>query len=220
LKDGKTTALPRYTSSAVNRAIRSEIANVDVYQKIVKAYETEPIIRLYTQEKEQMRQARKVQEDVELAISNGMEILCRDLNWGLAKQLLANFSKRRIQRLSRIFNRMKVVNIVDLLGGVIDGKTGVEACEVVLLALRKMEADEWIQVRITGQEHTSAMETTVEFTEPRMDYAGLAAAQKLTSIMQEGKFWNQVVEMKQKSIRNSEGYLTKVSRAGCGRGVV
>jgi len=212
LKDGKTTALPRYTSQAVHRAIRSKISSIEVYQNIAKAYEADPSVQLYTEDKEQVRRkAFSVQENVEREVAKGMEVLSKDLNVGLIKQLVAIFTRRRIQRLSRLFNRMTVGNLVDLLGGKVEGAPGDEACRIALSALRQMDHDRWIRLNVESQSTTSPQDVIVQFSEFEVDHAGLEAAQRLTRIMQEGKFWDQVVESKQKSVRNSESYLTKVS---------
>jgi COP9 signalosome complex subunit 3 len=212
LKDGKMTSLPRYTSQAVTKAVRSRIANVEMYQNIAKAYEAEPPIQLYSTDKEQMRrQCFAVQDKLEKEVQKAMEVLKKDLNVGLAKQLVALFTRRRIQRLSRLFSRLKLSNLVDLLGGTVEGLSGDEACNAVMNSLRRMDADRWI--RLTVEDHDTTLvigDTIVQFSDFEVDHASLEAAQRLTRVMQEAKFWNQCVEVKQKSVRNSEGFLTKV----------
>jgi COP9 signalosome complex subunit 3 len=213
LKDGKTSPLPRYTSQAVTRAIRSKLAGVEAYQNIAKAYEAEPSIRLYAADNEKMRrQAYSVQDNLEVEINKGMDTLSKDQNVGLVKRLLGIFVRRRIQRLSRLINRLKVGDIVDLLGGEIEGKTGNEACLGVIAALEQMDADRWL--RLTVEEGTggqgSPAEVIVRFAQHEVDHAGLEAVHRLTRIMQEASWWDKVVEYKQKSVKTSEAYLSKV----------
>jgi COP9 signalosome complex subunit 3 len=215
LKEGKTRPLPRYTSQAVLRATRSKIASIETYQNIAKAYEAELTIKLNSKDSEQIqRQANELQENVDREFEKAAEVLIRDLNVGLMRQLLAVYTRRKIQRLSRLFNRIKVGDIVNLLGGRVEGAVGAEASQVVMNALQQMHADRWIRLTLEGnQEGTSSspQEVIVHFSEFKVDHAGLEAAKQLTSVMQEGKYWDQIVEQRQKSVRSSEAYLTKVS---------
>lgn len=216
LKDGKTSPLPRYTSQAVTRAMRSKLAGLEVYEKVTKAYEADPAVQLYPVDKEKMRrEACSVQELLEMEITKGMETLSRDLNVGLVKRVLEVFVRRRIQRLARLFNRLKVHDLVDLLGGTVDGKTGNEACLAVLAALQQMHADRWLHLTVEGGDSSSSDapgDVIVKLSQIEVNHSGLEATQRLTTIMQEASWWDKVVVYKQKAVKTSEAYLTKVSR--------
>jgi hypothetical protein len=192
------------------------MAGLEVYEKLAKAFEADPAVQLYPADKEKMRrEACSVHELLEMEITKGMEILSRDLNVGLVKRVLDVFVRRRIQRLTRLFNRLRVGDIVDLLGGTIDGKTGNEACLAVLASLQQMDADRWLHLTIEGGESSSNNapgDDIVEFSQNKIDHAGLEATQRLTSIMQEASWWDKIVVYKQKAVKTSEAYLTKVRR--------
>lgn len=213
LKDGKVSQLPRYTSQTVSRALRGRIANVDLYHNIAKAYEAEPAVQLYIKDTSEIRRhGLAVREKLEQEIATAMGVLIKDQNVGLIKQVVAVFTRRRIQRFSRLFTRMTVGNIVDLLGGLIEGKSGTEACQAILSTLEQMESEKWARLAVTMQDSSSPSGIIVQFFETDVDHGGLEAAQRLTRVMEEGKFWDQIVQFKQRSVRHSESYLAKVSR--------
>ncbi|UZJ54806.1 hypothetical protein CBS101457_004126 [Exobasidium rhododendri] len=211
LKDGKNKTLPRYASQAVLRATRSKIASIETYQNIATAYEAEFTVKLNPDDKAETRlQASKLQENLDREVDKGMEVLKRDSNFGLVRHLLGLSTRRRIQRLGRLFNRMKVGDIVDLLGGRVEGAVEEEACKIVLNSLQQMDADRWIRLTIEDQSISPAQEIVVQLLEYKVDHTSLEAAKQLTGIMQDGKFWDREVEYKHKSIRNSEAYLSKL----------
>lgn len=213
LKDGKITHLPRYTSQVVNRAIRSKIAGLEVYQNIAKAYEVGPAVKVDLLTKN--HQAQEVQIQLEGEVNRGMEILSKDQNVGLVKQLLAVFTRRRIQRMSILFNRLTLEDILGILGGTIEGKKGEEAYIILLAALRQMDADRWLQLTIEEEANVANIapsKVVVRFSEVQADHTDLEAAQRLTRIMQEAKDWDHIVEVKQKSVRSSEAFLSKVRK--------
>ncbi|XP_059475246.1 COP9 signalosome complex subunit 3 [Neocloeon triangulifer] len=87
---GKVNNLPKYTSQAVSRFIKPLS---QPYLDIATAYSTNSIV------------------DVQAAVNKHREVLERDNNMGLAKQVSASLTKKNIQRLTKTFITLSLSDV-------------------------------------------------------------------------------------------------------------
>lgn len=230
MKDGEVSRMPPFTSQAVTKAIRGNLASLEAYHSLIKAYTNEIPLKLSIHQDGDIRKnsRRNIGSNLNEFVQKKQEIFERDQNFGLVQQLADVFLPRRVARLSKFFALISIVEIVKLLH--IEEDEGVsfeQACKQIFEALQRAQQMQWIKAVFIGENGSVATSVTgdiasisVHFEQSHADVAnGPETSQRLMSVMKESHHWNKVLQEKERSLAQSEGYLAKLinpARSGFG----
>lgn len=205
----------------MSRAIRGRIASLSAYVNLAHTYGDQTHLNL-------RRAANKGHDDARVTadqalqnvISAEQDVFLRDQNMGLVKRLASVFVRRRLQWLSKLFVRITVGKIADLLNlSPVETASLSELHRRIMNELDAAHSTGWLNATILnadGQPITEATSTelreaVVRFDQPKPDHACLQAAHSLMAVMKEARRWNQMVEDKERALAQSEAFLTRVS---------
>lgn len=226
MKDGEVSRLPAFTSQAVMKAIRGNLANLEAYHSFIKLYTNEVALKITTQHENDNGKSskRNIGRNLNEFVQKKQEIFERDQNSGLVQSLVNVFLSRRVTRLSKLFAFISVEEIVKLLHIEEDEAISFEqACKQIFEALQRAQQMQWIKATFQGLSGASSVDlasVVIHFEQSHADIAnGPETSQRLMSVMKESHYWNKVLQDKERLLAQSEGYLAKLinpSRSGFG----
>lgn len=113
---GKTSKLPRYTSSSVTRAIKGQIAHLGFYTSLVDAYEARFLPQM-DRDGGVGSAGLQARDRVIGAANAGAEAFSRDMNVGLVQHVVSLHRLRLVRQLANSFETLALGDIARLVGG-------------------------------------------------------------------------------------------------------
>ncbi|PWZ00961.1 hypothetical protein BCV70DRAFT_199326 [Testicularia cyperi] len=193
LARGKTSPLPKYTSTQITRTFK-QLA--ESYLTFASVYESrDPASEQYLQ--------RLIQEK--------QDIFASDRNTGLVQKCLSLYRQRRIERLAGVYSCISVSEIISLLG-----LTEPDSATQVLSDINTIIEKGWIRADVSAANGNGrdAGSTMVRFSNtPVEKFDTQSGIQLLKASIAHASAWHKKLQQRDQSLATNPAYLLRVQTA-------